>query len=215
MSRDKCRNCGKMGHWARGCRHPKRTDETHLAQGDEDDEPTLLMARVCTVFDSPPTQKDAPPQSPMPLRLVEAMVFAQLNKGEACDDGLCYLDTGATNHMTGSRDAFLELDSGVHDTVRFGDGSVVNIEGCGMVLFACKTGEHRTITGIYYIPRLTTNLISIGQLDESGCQVFIDGGVLRIRDQRRRLLAKVKRSANRLYILRMKVARLVYLSARC
>jgi hypothetical protein len=64
--------------------------------------------------------------------------------------------------MSGSRAAFSELDHGVVGTVRFGDGSVVKIEGGGVVLFSCKNGEHRRLNAVYYIPRLDTNLISVG-----------------------------------------------------
>lgn len=39
-----------------------------------------------------------------------------------------YLDTGATNHMTGRRDVFSELDTsiGIGGSVRFGDGSTAS-----------------------------------------------------------------------------------------
>jgi hypothetical protein len=50
-------------------------------------------------------------------------------------EGLWYFDTGASSHMTGLRDVFSSLDGTVHDTVRFGDGSVVNIRGKGSVIF--------------------------------------------------------------------------------
>ena len=43
---------------------------------------------------------------------------------------------------------------------------------------------------MYYIPRLRSHIIILGQLDESGCQVLIQNGVLRVRDRERRLLAK-------------------------
>ena len=62
------------------------------------------------------------------------------------------LDTGAMNHMTSARAAFSELDTGIHGMVRFGDGSVVEIEGCGAIIFTCKNGEHHAVTGVYYIP---------------------------------------------------------------
>ena len=38
-----------------------------------------------------------------------------------------YLDSGASNHMMGSKAAFFELDDDVTDTVKFGDGSRVAI----------------------------------------------------------------------------------------
>ena len=47
-----CRRYGKTGHWAKEC--PNRTQEkaeAHLAQADEDDEATLLMATFCALYD--------------------------------------------------------------------------------------------------------------------------------------------------------------------
>ena len=67
---------------------------------------------------------------------------------------------------------------------------------------------------VYYISQLRSSIISIGQLDECGSKVLIKDRVLRIRDQEQRLLAKVKRSLNRLYLLNLKVEQSVCLAAR-
>lgn len=45
-----------------------------------------------------------------------------------------YLDTGASNHMTGDRGAFATLDESVSGVVKFGDGSSVQIQVRGSVL---------------------------------------------------------------------------------
>jgi hypothetical protein len=89
---------------------------------------------------------------------------------------------GATNHMTGCRSAFSDLDHNIHSTIKFGDGAVVKIEGIGTILFNDKNREHQAFTGVYFIPRLTTNIINVGQLDEIGYQTLIEGGVMGIRD---------------------------------
>jgi hypothetical protein len=148
------------------------------------------------------------------MELVEAKVFVQLDGGDSVDDVLWHLDTGATNHMSGSRAAFSELDHGVVGTVRFGDGSVVKIEGRGVVLFSCKNGEHRRLNAVYYIPRLDTNLISVGQLNEEGYDIHVKDGLMRIRDEQRRLLARVRRSPSQLYTLRLDIVCPVCLTAR-
>jgi hypothetical protein len=112
-------------------------------------------------------------------------------------DGWC-LDIGATHHMTGRREFFTELDSDVRGSNKFGDASSVEIMGVGSVIFAAESGEHRLLTGVYYIPALRNSIISLGQLDESGSRVKIKDGVMRILDCHRRLLAKVTRGTNRL-----------------
>jgi len=148
--------------------------------------------------------------APPPLtrvEIVEAKVFAATDVPKDRDLKRWVLDTGATNHMTGFRDAFSDLDTGVVGTVRFGDGSVVRIKGRGTILFSCKNGEHRTLGNVYFIPRLTTNIISVGQLDEVGFKVLIEEGVMRVFDEERRLLAKVHWGPSRLYVLEVTIAR--------
>ena len=127
--------------------------------------------------------------------------------------GRLVLDTGATNHMTGSRNVFVELNTGITRTVKFGDGSVVAIEGKGTGLFACKTGQHRRLDGVYYIMRLTTNIVSIGQMGEDGFKVDIESGILHLFDLRQQLLTKVHRSPSRHYYLDMNISALVCLTA--
>ena len=58
---------------------------------------------------------------------------------------------------------------------------------------------------VYYILNLRSSIVSIGQLDERGCEVLIESGILKIQDRERSILAKVKRSHNRLYLLDLKV----------
>jgi hypothetical protein len=75
------------------------------------------------------------------VHLREEKVSAQLGEKKDRDVGAWICDTGATNHMSGSRDAFSELDKTFRGTVRFRDDSVAEIEGRGVVVFRCKNGE--------------------------------------------------------------------------
>ena len=106
---------------------------------------------------------------PAHLHLDEPCADAFLGKGTDDDkiDGL-YLDTGATHHMTGRREFFSDLDSGVKGSVKFGDASAVEIKGVGSIIFKAKTGEHGLLTSVYYILALRNSIISVGQLDENG-----------------------------------------------
>ena len=58
---------------------------------------------------------------------------------------------------------------------------------------------------VYYILQLRSSIISIGQLDKCGCEVLIESGIMKIQDREWHLLAKVKHSRNRLYLLDLKV----------
>jgi hypothetical protein len=140
---------------------------------------------------------------------------AQAFLGTSCsdDDHLesWYLDTSATNHMTGRGNMFSELDRAVQGTVKFGDGSVVNICGKGTIIFSERHGEHKVLMGVYWIPCLKNSIISVGQMDEGDARVLIEGGVLRVWDRRHRLLAWVQRTENRMYRLELQVARPLYL----
>jgi hypothetical protein len=93
-----------------------------------------------------------------------------------------YLDTDASNHMTSDVKSFVDIDTSIVDTVRFGDASLVDIKGQGTVVFVTKQGHHRALTNVYYIPRLKSCIVSIGQLDEIGCRVLIEDGTLRMWD---------------------------------
>jgi hypothetical protein len=101
------------------------------------------------------------------------------------------LDIGASNHMSGSHAAFSSIDGRTIGTVGFADGSVVNIEGVRTVLYECKTGERKALTNVYFIPRLTTSIFSVGHLDEYGYEVQIKSCVMTLRDESHRLLARV------------------------
>jgi hypothetical protein len=117
--------------------------------------------------------------------------------------------------MTGRWEFFTELDFDVRGSVKFGDASGVEIKGVGSVIFAAESSEHRLLTGVYYITTLTNSIISLGQLDESGSRVEINEGVMRIWDRHHRLLAKVTRGTNRLYVLNVLVAQPLCLATRC
>lgn len=115
------------------------------------------------------------------------------------DSNLWYLDNGASNHMTGNKSKFRHLDENVTREVKFGDGSMVMIEGKGFITFRCKNGQERVLSKVYYIPSLHNNIISMGQLSESGNRVVLLGEYLWVYVVSGMLMLKVKRSLNRLY----------------
>jgi hypothetical protein len=125
-----------------------------------------------------------------------------------------YLDTGASNHMTDNTDIFSDYTRGVVGSVRFGDGSLVEIAGRGSILFESKDGGHRVVHDVYHIPSLQSSILNVGQLDENDSRIDIDDGVLHLWGRcSHELLAKVQRSPNRLYILPLRPMKPVCLAA--
>ena len=154
----------------------------------QEDEPALLIAEVETT-------------NIENMLLKEEKVVPKLrsnNEGQR-ESQVWYLDNSASNHMTGQRGKFKELDERVTDQVKFGDGSTVCIKGKGVISFKCKNGEEKLLKEVYYIQNLCNNIISLGQLSEAGNKVVLDGDYLWVYEEERRLLMKVKRTENHLY----------------
>ena len=112
---------------------------------------------------------------------------------------LWYLDNGASNHMSGNRLFFYELDETILGKVRFGDDSRIDIKGKGSVRFIFKDGEIKVLNNVYYIPGLRSNIISLGQATEVGCEVRMKDETLTLYDRNGKLMVRTKRSSNRLY----------------
>lgn len=108
---------------------------------------------------------------------------------------------------------FTQLDTSISGSMKFSDGYAVTISGRGTVLIEGRVGEHKSITNVYYILKLTSNIINLGQLEEHGCKVILEDGYLRVFDREGQLLVRVKRARNRLYILNLDLVQLVCLLA--
>jgi hypothetical protein len=152
---------------------------------DEEGESTLLLASAAV------NELNFVPKC-MPVHLDEGKMFVQLGDEVGSDHSRWILDSGATNHMMGERSAFTEIDHKVHGTVHFSVGVVTNIEGRGTILLKWKTGEHKTLEGVYLIPQLTANIVSLGQLEEDGHKIVLHAGYLRIWNQCGHMVVKVQ-----------------------
>lgn len=114
-------------------------------------------------------------------------------------ENIWYLDNGASNHMTGDQRYFSRINNIINGKVRFGDNSRIDIKNKGIISFMDMNGETRKITYVYFIPDLRSNIISLGQATQTGCEIRLRGEELTMHDQHGKLLVKAKRSKNRLY----------------
>lgn len=187
-----------MGYYSSECRNKRYDDEANLTHAI-DEEPALMLAA---------SKGEAHTKKNIVLLNQERLMPEIYNEKEGNKD-IWYLDNGASNHMTGYRDKFQLLDETITDKVRFGDGSIVQIMGKGTVVFTCNNGDQKVFQEVYYIPKLCSNIISLGQMTEDGHEVHMAGETMKVFDRSRKLLMLVKRTQNRLYKITLKTSKLV------
>ncbi|KAL4319319.1 hypothetical protein GQ457_18G013050 [Hibiscus cannabinus] len=140
----------------------------------------------------------------------EPTLLLALKNEENNDASTCYLDNGASNHMCGDKVAFVKFDEKVKGNVSFGDSSKVQIQGKGTILISLKDDSHSLITDVYYVPKLKSNILSLGQLLEKGYEIHMKDRCLWLRNQYANLIAKVSMSKNRMFVLNLKT-----INAKC
>ena len=74
--------------------------------------------------------------------------------------------------------------------MKFADNRTTRAEGSGNALVKSEDGRQAVITKVLYVPGMSTNLISLGQLLEKGCSVNSVKGFLEIHDKAKRLVMK-------------------------
>ena len=80
------------------------------------------------------------------------------------------MDSGCTFHITPDRDVlfdFKEIDGG---KVLMGNNTFSEVKGMGKVKIINSEGATVILSDVRYMPTMSRNLISYGQLEKSGCK---------------------------------------------
>jgi hypothetical protein len=86
-------------------------------------------------------------------------------------------------------------------TVSFGDASKVEVKGKYKVKFIQKNESTGIIEDVYFIPKMKSNILSIGQLMEKGYKIFSNGRYLNLEDKTGRMVVSVEMTPNRMFKL--------------
>ena len=115
---------------------------------------------------------------------------------------ILFLDSGCSNHMTGYRHFFEELDETHKLKVKIGDNKFIQVEMKGTVAIATNKSGMRYHYNVYYIPELLKNILSIGQLMKSEYSVVLfDENFCTIKERTtNQSTAEVKMATNKLFL---------------
>ncbi|XP_022849751.1 uncharacterized protein LOC111371808 [Olea europaea var. sylvestris] len=83
----------------------------------------------------------------------------------------------------GNRDIFVDLNPNITSQVILGDGTSRDAVGKGTIAVQIKEGNKKLITDVLYVPNLSHNLLSVGQLIQSDFSVHFDDGACKARDE--------------------------------
>ena len=115
-----------------------------------------------------------------------------------------FLDSGCSSHMTMNSKSFVELDRSYSSVVKLGDGKLKKVEGKGTIAVNTNGGNRKFIHDVLYVPSLSQNLLSVGQLLRKGYSLLFDDGECTIYDKKHKLtVAKVGMSRNNVFPLSM------------
>jgi len=107
--------------------------------------------------------------------------------------------------MCRDKNKFVVHDESMSRNVTFGDLSKVSIKGKGTVLIYLKNGEHQFITNVYFVPSMKSNILSLGQLLEKDFEIHMKNRSLLLRDDKKKLIAKVTMTSNRMFLLNIQM----------
>ena len=110
------------------------------------------------------------------------------------------LDFGCSNHMCGDRSMFSDLNEDFRHSVKLGNNTRMNVMGKGNVKLLIN-GVNHVVAEVYYIPDLSSNLLSIGQLQEKGMSILIKRGECKIFHPKMDLIIQIKMSNSRMFTL--------------
>jgi len=200
-----CIKYGKKGHWAKECRSkanndPKqagrqRNSSSRPTQGDsqpgenqEQKQPPhghrtsqsgqdVVFTVTHNIQENPSTSDMASKGPKLSEEILDGPIF---KAGDFSHRDKWFSDSAATIHICNKKSKFSDLEYYKHpSSIAVGDNSLTDVLGKGKVEGSARVeggGHHVTIEDVLFVPGMSANLISIGQLNDKGIDAVFDGG---------------------------------------
>lgn len=85
-----------------------------------------------------------------------------------------FLDSGYSNHMSGIKSIFRDIDETHKLKVRLGDNKQIQVEEKGTIEVKTNQEKVKYLDNVFFIPTLSHNLLSIGQLIDDRYSVIFN-----------------------------------------
>jgi hypothetical protein len=108
-------------------------------------------------------------------------LFITCDVAQENESNIWFLDSGCSNHMTGNKRLFEDLNTSVRAQIKLGNDNIVEVMGKGAINVITNSGK-KTILDVYFVPRLKHNLISVGQFSQKGYKVYLKNNVCTVFD---------------------------------
>jgi hypothetical protein len=102
--------------------------------------------------------------------------------------------------MIGNKEWMHDFDENFKESVKLGNDSKMAVVGKGNVKLSIA-GSVYVITDVYYIPGLSSNLLSVGQLQQRNLTLIFKNDICQIIHDERGLILTSQISANRMYMI--------------
>lgn len=130
----------------------------------------------------------------------ELLLMAHVEVNNSRREDVWFLDSGCSNHMSGNKKWFASFDEEFRHSVKLGNSTRMPVIGKGNIKLEVD-GLTQVISDVYYVPELTNNLLSIGQLQEKNLAILIQHGACRIYHPRKGLIMQTPMTINRMFVL--------------
>lgn len=100
----------------------------------------------------------------------------------------------------GRRTIFSDFDESFRHSVKLGNNSSMVVTGKGNVRLQVNR-IIQIITGVFYVPELKNNVLSIGKLQAKGLIILFQNGTCKVFHPERGLIMETKMSLNRMFVL--------------